>query len=141
MGILKKKFSFTLRTQTRTKMNKVRAHQLRKYEEAKLVEELTGHRKELAALRVSKVSQQQVKLTKIRSVRKNIAKVLTALSEKRIQAARDEFKKKRYTPVDLRQKKNRAFRRRLTPFEAKKQTTRGAKKAATTKVRKYALAA
>ena len=122
-------------------MNKVRAHTLRKYEEAKLVEELTAHRKELAALRVSKVSQQQVKLTKIRSVRKNIAKVLTVLSEKRIQSARDEFKKKRYTPVDLRQKKNRAFRRRLTPFEAKKQTTRQAKKSATTKVRKYALAA
>ena len=93
-------------------------------------------------MRVSKVSSQpQVKLTKIKQVRKNIAKVLTVLSEKRIDAAKTEFKKKRYTPVDLRQKKNRAFRRRLTPFEAKKQTTRGAKKAATNKVRKYALAA
>merc|ERR1711934_84828 len=141
MGIILKKVLFTLQTKTRSKMQKVRAHQLRKYEEAKLVEELTGHRKELAALRVSKVSQQQVKLTKIRSVRKNIAKVLTVLSEKRIQAARDEFKKKRYTPVDLRQKKNRAFRRRLTPFEAKKKTVRGKKKAATTKARKYALSA
>merc|ERR1712242_535522 len=86
-----------------------------KYEEAKLVEELTQHRRELAQLRVSKVSSQpQVKLSKIKQVRKNIAKVLTVLSEKRIDAARTEFKKKRYTPVDLRQKKNRAFRRRLT---------------------------
>jgi large subunit ribosomal protein L35e len=93
-------------------------------------------------LRVSKVSSQpQVKLTKIKQVRKNIAKVLTVLSEKRISAARTEFKKKRYTPVDLRQKKNRAFRRKLTPFEANKMTVRGAKKAANSKVRKYALAA
>merc|ERR1712241_590681 len=125
-----------------SKMNKVKAHSLRKYEEAKLVEELTQHRKELAALRVSKVSSQpQVKLTKIKQVRKNIAKVLTVLSEKRIDAAKTEFKKKRYTPVDLRQKKNRAFRRRLTPFERKQTTTREKKRAANSKVRKYALAA
>merc|ERR1711934_283480 len=141
MGIILKKVLFTLQTKTRSKMQKVRAHQLRKYEEAKLVEELTGHRKELAALRVSKVSQQQVKLTKIRSVRKNIAKVLTVLSEKRITAARDEFKKKRYTPVDLRMKKNRAYRRRLSPFEKNKLTVRAKKKATNNKLRKYALAA
>ncbi len=77
----------------------------------------------------------------IKLVRKNIAKALTVLSEKRIEAARKEFKKKRYTPVDLRQKKNRAFRRRLTPFEQRKQTVRQQKKTQTTKQRKYALAA
>ena len=93
-------------------------------------------------MRVSKVSSQpQVKLTKIRQVRKNIAKVLTVLSEKRIDAARNEFKKKKYTPVDLRQKKNRAYRRRLSPFEQKKMTVRGQKKADNSKLRKYALAA
>ena len=91
---------------------------------------------------MSKVSSQpQVKLTKIKQVRKNIAKVLTVLSEKRIDAARTEFKKKRYTPVDLRVKKNRAFRRRLTPFERKMLTTRGQKRADNIKLRKYALAA
>ena len=78
---------------------------------------------------------------KIKKVRKNIAKVLTVLSEKRIDAARTEFKKKRYTPVDLRVKKNRAFRRRLTSFERKKLTTRGQKRADNIKLRKYALAA
>ena len=61
----------------------------------------------------------------IKQVRKNIAKVLTVLSEKRIGAARDAFKKKRYTPVDLRQKKNRAFRRSLSRHERTKLTTRG----------------
>ena len=98
--------------------------------------------KDLAALRVSKVSSQpQVKLTKIKQVRKNIAKVLTVLSEKRISAAKTEFKKKRYTPVDLRLKKSRAFRRRLSPFEQKKMTVRGAKKAAATKQRKFSVSA
>ena len=91
---------------------------------------------------MSKVSSQpQVKLTAIRQVRKNIAKTMTVLSEKRIDAARDAFKKKRHMPHDLRQKKNRTFRRRLTPFEKRRVTVRGAKKAANSKVRKYAVAA
>lgn len=74
---------------------------------------------------MSKVSSQpQVKLTLIKQVRKNIAKVLTVLSEKRIASARDANKKKRHAPVDLRMKKNRAFRRRLSPFEKNKMTVR-----------------
>ena len=98
--------------------------------------------KRLAELRVQKISSQpQVKLTAIRAARKNIAKVLTVLSEKRIASARKDNAKKRYLPVDLRQKKNRAYRRRLTPFEKRKLTVRGAKKLQTTKQRKYALAA
>ena len=48
-------------------MQRVRAHELRAKDENALVEELTKHRKDLAALRVSKVSSQpQVKLSKIR---------------------------------------------------------------------------
>ena len=93
-------------------------------------------------LRVAKISSSpQVKLTQIRQVRKNIAKVLTVLSEKRIDAARTEFKKKRYTPVDLRVKKNRDFRRKLSTFESKRMTLRAQKRADNLKMRKYALAA
>lgn len=74
---------------------------------------------------MSKVSSQpQVKLTKIRQVRKSIAKCLTVLSEKRIDQAREASKKSRYTPKDLRMKKNRAWRRKLTKFEQKKLTLR-----------------
>lgn len=48
-------------------MQRVKAHDLRSKDEGALVEELTKHRKELAQLRVSKVSSQpQVKLSKIR---------------------------------------------------------------------------
>ena len=74
-------------------------------------------------------SQPQVKLTKIRQVRKSIAKCLTVLSEKRRDAAREAHKKDRYTPKDLRLKRTRAWRRKLTKFEEKKQTLRAQKKA------------
>merc|ERR1740138_1784356 len=99
-------------------MNRVKAHELRNKSEAECTEELGKHRKELAALRVSKVAAApQVKLAKVRAVRKNIAKVLTVLNEKRRADARDAFAKSKYTPYDLRAKKTRAFRRKLSRHE------------------------
>ena len=48
-------------------MQRVKAHDLRKKDEKVILEELTKQRKELAQLRVSKVSSQpQVKLSKIK---------------------------------------------------------------------------
>merc|ERR1711981_905267 len=111
------------------KMQRVKAHELRNKDEAACVEELQKHRKELASLRVSKVAAApQVKLAKVRAVRKNIAKVLTVLNEKRRSAAKDAFKKKKYTPYDLRAKKTRAFRRKLSRHERTRQTARAQKK-------------
>jgi large subunit ribosomal protein L35e len=43
--------------------------------------------------------------------------VLTVINEKRIAAARETFKKSKYTPYDLRQKKTRAYRKKLTQHE------------------------
>jgi large subunit ribosomal protein L35e len=64
---------------------------------------LTVLQKELAALRVQKVSSQaQVNLQKIRVLRKGVAKILTILTEKRRDSARTAFKKARHTPKDLR---------------------------------------
>merc|ERR1712007_252124 len=97
------------------RMQRVKAHELRSKDEQACVEELQKHRKELASLRVSKVAAApQVKLAKVRDVRKNIAKVLTVINEKRRSEARDAFGKKKYLPRDLRMKKTRAFRRRPT---------------------------
>merc|ERR1712048_404357 len=124
----------------RTKMQRVKAHELRNKDETACMEELQKHRKELASLRVSKVAAApQVKLAKVRAVRKNIAKVLTVLNEKRRAAARDAFKKSHYTPYDLRLKKTRAFRRRMTKNERSRQTARQQKKADNFKLRKYAV--
>ena len=83
----------------------------------------------------------QVKLAKVRHVRKNIAKVLTVISEKRRAEARDAFSKAKYTPYDLRAKKTRAFRRKMTKFERTRTTKRAQKKADNSKLRKYAVAA
>merc|ERR1712184_16230 len=122
-------------------MQRVKAHELRAKDEQFCTDELAKHRKELASLRVSKVAAApQVKLAKVRAVRKNIAKVLTVLNEKARAKARDGFKKKRYTPYDLRQKETRAFRRKMTRFERTRTTKRQQKKADNSKVRKYAVA-
>merc|ERR1719389_1320735 len=111
-------------------MQRVKAHELRNKDETACVEELQKHRKELASLRVSKVAAApQVKLAKVRAVRKNIAKVLTVLNEKRRAAARDAFAKKKYTPYDLRAKKTRASRRKMSRHERTKQTLRAHKSA------------
>ena len=48
------------------------------------------------------------------SVRKSIARVLTVMNQKARQNLRELYKKKKYAPLDLRPKKTRAIRRRLT---------------------------
>ena len=74
-------------------------------------------------------------------MRKAIAKVLTVINEKRIQSARDTTKKKKYTPLDLRMKKTRAFRRRLTKDEISRKLVKTIKKEGNFRMRKYAVAA
>jgi large subunit ribosomal protein L35e len=73
-------------------------------------------------------------------VRKAIAKVLTVINEKRRDQARADHKKKR-TPADLRLKKTRAFRKRLTKFERTRKTVRQQKRDSNFRPRKFALAA
>merc|ERR1711976_492026 len=107
-----------------------KAHELRGQEDSALITKLNTLREELVKLRTSKVSSgPQVKLARIRVVRKSIAKVLTVLNEKRRNAAKDEWKKKKYNPYDLRAKRSKHARRQLTKFQATRQTARAAKKA------------
>ena len=49
------------------------------------------------------------------TVRKSIARVLTVTNQKQRQNLREFYKNKKYLPLDLRAKKTRAIRRRLTP--------------------------
>ena len=74
-------------------------------------------------------------------MRKAIAKVLTVINEKRRNNARDAAAKKGRTPYDLRYKKTRAFRRRLTKHELSLKTLRTQKKENNFRQRKFALAA
>lgn len=50
-------------------------------------------------------------------VRLGIAQVLTVMSQKQKSALREAYSKKKYLPLDLRPKKTRAIRRRLTKHQ------------------------
>merc|ERR1712159_238940 len=121
---------------------KERAHELRGQEDTALITKLNGLREELVKLRTSKVSSgPQVKLARIRVVRKSIAKVLTVLNEKRRNNAKSEWKNKKYNPYDLRAKRSKHARRQLTRFQSSQQTARAAKKAGNFRPRKFAVVA
>ena len=95
----------------------------------------------MVGLRTSKVaSAPQVKLAGIKIVRKNVAKLLTILNEKRRAGAKSEWKDKKYTPKDLRSKGTKAFRKGLSKDEKKIMTLKAQKKAANFRLRKYAVA-
>merc|ERR1719188_1522649 len=119
---------------------KEKAHELRGKEDSALITKLNTLREELVKLRTSKVSSgPQVKLARIRVVRKSIAKVLTVLNEKRRNNAKAEWKKKKYNPYDLREKRSKHARRQLTKFQRSAQTARAAKKAGNFRQIKFAV--
>ena len=98
-----------------------------------LSKQLVELKNELLALRVQKIaggsaskltkmcavtSQRSFRLTNMspcsNTVRKSIARVLTVMNHKARQNLREYYKDKKYLPLDLRAKKTRAIRRRLT---------------------------
>merc|ERR1719198_714020 len=91
--------------------NKFKAWDLRKQEEPQLLGSLTQLKHELVSLRTAKnSSSSQVKLARIRTVRKAIARILTVINEKRRDAARDKYEKSSRKPRDLRRKLTKAKR-------------------------------
>merc|ERR1711937_130936 len=81
------------------------------------------------------------KQSKTKVVRKNIARVLTVINETQKGALRQHYAGLKYAPLDLRVKKTRAIRRRLSQHEKGMQTGRQAKKAALFPLRKFAVKA
>merc|ERR1719460_3268527 len=103
-------------------MTKVKCYELRKQSKTKadLSKQLEELKNELSSLRVTKVTGGAAsKLSKIKVVRKNIARVLTVINETQKGALRQHYENTKYAPLDLRTKKTRAIRRRLTKHEAK----------------------
>merc|ERR1712006_37664 len=116
-----------------TIMTKVKCYELRKQSKSKadLTKQLDELKTELANLRVAKVTGGAAsKLSKIKVVRQNIARVLTVINETQKGALRQHYAGLKYAPLDLRVKKTRAIRRRLTKFEAGKKTKRQEHRAA-----------
>eukprot|EP00245_Coleochaete_scutata_P007904 TRINITY_DN23709_c0_g1_i1.p2 TRINITY_DN23709_c0_g1~~TRINITY_DN23709_c0_g1_i1.p2 ORF type:complete len:140 (-),score=41.56 TRINITY_DN23709_c0_g1_i1:620-991(-) len=123
-------------------MAKIKVHELRNKRKGDLLAQLKELKTELAALRVAKVTGGAPnKLSKIKVVRLSIAQVLTVISQTTKANLREAYAKKKYLPLDLRPKKTRAIRRRLTKYQASLKTERQKKKEAYFPLRKYAVKA
>lgn len=123
-------------------MVKVKAHELREKGRDELLRQLDELKTELQQLRVAKVTGGAAsKLSKIKVVRKSIARVLTVINQKKKFAVREAFADKVHKPLDIRAKKTRSLRRKLTPEQAAKLTVRGKKKATHFPQRKFAVKA
>ncbi|CAI9726501.1 60S ribosomal protein L35 [Octopus vulgaris] len=123
-------------------MTKVKAKDLRGKRKEELLTQVKELKNELAHLRVAKVTGGQAsKLSKIRVVRKSIARVLTVINQTQKENLRKFYRNKKFKPKDLRPKKTRAMRRELTKKEKSLMTHRQAKKRMLWKIRKFAVKA
>jgi len=120
----------------------VKAYELQSKSKNDLSKQLIELKNELLTLRVQKIAGGSAsKLTKTNTVRKSIARVLTVMNHKARQNLREYYKDKKYLPLDLRAKKTRAIRRRLTKHEKSLKTLKQRKKDAHFPARKYAVKA
>ncbi|KAF9962060.1 60S ribosomal protein L35 [Mortierella alpina] len=120
----------------------VKAYELRTKNKAELTKQLEELKQELASLKVQKIAGGSAgKLTKISTVRKSIARVMTVITQTQRAQLRLFYQKKNFLPLDLRVKKTRAIRRRLTKNEAALKTVKQQKKETHFPLRKYAIKA
>ncbi|XP_076919650.1 large ribosomal subunit protein uL29w-like [Bidens hawaiensis] len=121
-------------------MARIKVHELRGKSKVDLFDQLKYLKAELSLLRVAKVTGGAPnKLSKIKVVRTSITQVLTVISQTQKSMLREAYKNKKYLPLDLRPKKTRAIRRRLTKHQASLKTEREKKKEKY--LRKYAIKA
>merc|ERR1712131_204359 len=122
-----------------SKMGKVRCRDLRTKKKEELLKQLDELKKELSQLRVAKVTSGAAsKLSKIRVVRKSIARILIVMNQKQKENLRKLYK---YKPLDLRSKRTRAMRRALTPHEKGMKTSKQLRDNRAFPMRKFAVKA
>ncbi|GMG52383.1 unnamed protein product [Ambrosiozyma monospora] len=117
----------------------VKTYELRTKSKDQLQEQLVDLKKELAELKVQKLTKPS--LPKINTVRKSIARILTVINLQQRQSVRDFYKGKKYIPKDLRAKKTRAIRRQLTKHERNVKTVKAKKAAIAFPAKKFAIKA
>merc|ERR1711935_1016330 len=101
----------------------VKAYELRGNSKEDLLKSLEEQRKELSELHVAKVTGGAAsKIAKIKSVRKNIARILTVHNQQQKEGLRKAAAGSKYLPKDLRAKKTRAMRRALSKAERTQKT-------------------
>mmetsp|Transcript_6720 Transcript_6720/g.9869 ORF Transcript_6720/g.9869 Transcript_6720/m.9869 type:complete len:122 (+) Transcript_6720:74-439(+) len=120
----------------------VKAYELRGKTKEELLTQLTENRKELAELKVAKVTGGAAsKIAKIKSVRKNIARILTVHNQQQKESIRKASAGAKYVSKDLRVKQTRAIRRALSKAQKDGKTLRAQKKATHFPQRVYAVKA
>ena len=120
----------------------VKAYELRGQTKEELLKTLGDLHKELAELRVAKVTGGAAsKIAKIKSVRKSIARVLTVHNQQQKDSVRKASAGSKYVSKDLRLKKTRAMRRALSKSESSIKTLKQQKKDTHFRLRKYAIKA
>merc|ERR1712042_136940 len=123
-------------------MTRIKAQELRGKSKEELLKQLDGFKQELSTLRVAKVTGGAAsKLSKICLVRKSVARVLTVIKQTQKENLRKLFNGKKYKPKDLRPRKTRAIRRKLTKNEAALKSVKQMRKERIFPKRKYALKA
>merc|ERR1712193_583423 len=124
------------------KMPRVKCSELRNKKKEELTKQLEDLKTELGSLKVAKVTGGAAsKLSKIRVVRKSIARVYIVMHQKQKENLRKLYRGKKYKPLDLRPKKTRAMRKALTPHEQNLKTARELKKIRAFPQRKFAVKA
>merc|ERR1711942_492445 len=117
-----------------SKMVKVKAKDLRGKKKEDLEKQLFELKTELQGLRVAAVTGGAAsKLSKIRTVRKSVARVLTVINQTQKENLRKFYHNKTFKPKDLRKKKTRAMRKALTKHEAGIKTAKQQHKGASTR--------
>ncbi|KAI9230930.1 MAG: ribosomal L29 protein-domain-containing protein [Piptocephalis tieghemiana] len=119
----------------------VKAHELRNLPKAELEKQLVELKTELAELRAKSASGGSAKVYKIQQLRKSIARVLTVITQTQRDQLRLFYKGSKAKPLDLRTKRTRAIRRRLSATDAARKTERQIKKNIHFPARKYAVKA
>ncbi|KAG7153962.1 60S ribosomal protein L35-like [Homarus americanus] len=121
---------------------KLKCSDLRSKKKEELLKQLEELKQELSGLRVAKVTGGAAsKLSKIRVVRKSIARVMIVINQKTKENLRKFYKNKKYKPLDLRPKKTRAIRRALSKRELQILTPKDSKRRWNFPMRKYAVKA
>ena len=144
-------------------MKGIKAVELRKRNSEELLAELKKQREELQSIRFTKVSGTAVaNLSKIKTLRKSIARVLTVINNNRktkvIEGLRNRYTenvvdgkstsvldrqvknlKSRQLPTNLRPKRTRAIRRALTKAQQKKVNVRVLKRRLNFPMRRFAV--
>ncbi|CAD2091697.1 60S ribosomal protein L35, putative [Plasmodium vinckei] len=120
-------------------MSNIKAFQLRSLKKKELLDKLEEYKKELSGLRISKAIGNSAKNSKIHSVRKNVARVLTVYNQKRKMELRKLYKNKKFKPYNLKNKLTKKKRLELTKKQKSAMSLRTKKRLTNFPKRKYLL--